>query len=91
MNTQQKIKELLKKYKEQRNYAVNSLDKGNMMSFISDLETLLEPECKHENLKRVVGSQHGTILYKYNECKDCGKSFYNFNLSGLTSKKEVKK
>jgi hypothetical protein len=72
MNTNQKIKELIKEYKD---FQAKGNPKCSTWAVISDLETLLEPECKHENLKRVIGSQHGTILYKYNECKDCGKVF----------------
>ena len=44
----QKIKDLIKHYNNIVNNINNSIEKAYCITFIRELEALLEPECKHD-------------------------------------------
>ena len=67
MNTQDKIKELIEKYKKAQKEAVGCHNWHVMGVMITDLESLLEPECEHEDTT-VRGNGQGGINKRCNEC-----------------------
>ena len=76
MNTQDKIKELIEQYKEHQSLGYPRCN--TYMEIIDDLETLLEPECKHNNTEPKLYNKSDGILEQYqkifdSKCADCGR------------------
>ena len=70
MNTQDKIKELIKLYEERiYNIDYSGGNSGKERGFIKDLESLLEPECEHKNKVAFNSLKGGASL----RCGDCKK------------------
>lgn len=74
MNTNQKIKELIKKYKD---FQALGNPKCSTWNVITDLEALLEP-CKHEKLLKCSECNCVDDDLKDSLCEDCYKDMKVF-------------